>query len=172
LAIILAFRTWRHYLVYARYTIVIKTDYNNLKYFITKRKLNSRQIRWAEELAIFDFILEYRPGHSNPADRPLRRPDFAADIDEDTSLPTLYNKLQNAEQRALWVAAIGCHTIPAIPQFKAQERGGRHSSISEILRNSEEEVHFGNGAVPETPLLEPVTGTAGCKQYILRILAI
>jgi hypothetical protein len=72
-----------------------------LKYFMTKRKLNSRQMRWAEELAVFDFVLEYRPGHSNPADGPSRRPDFVAGIDKDTLLPTLYNKLQNAEQRAL-----------------------------------------------------------------------
>jgi hypothetical protein len=42
LAIILVFCTWRYYLAYTRYTIIIKTDYNNLKYFITKRKLNSR----------------------------------------------------------------------------------------------------------------------------------
>ena len=171
LAIVLAFRTWRHYLAYARHTIVVKTDHNNLKYFMTKRKLNSRQMRWAEELAAFDFVLEYRPGRSNPADGPSRRPDFAAGVDEDTSLPTLHNKLQNAEQRTLWVAAIGRHTIPATPQYKAQERGGRHSSISEMLRNSEEEVHFGDGAAPETPLLEPVAGTAGCKQYVPRILA-
>jgi hypothetical protein len=70
------------------------------------------------------------------------------------------------------VTAIGYYTIPVILQFKAQERGGRHSSISKILRNSEEEIHFGNGVAPEILLFEPVTGIAGCKQYILRILAI
>ena len=47
LAIILAFRNQRYYLAYTKYTIIIKTDYNNLKYFLTKRNLNSRQIRWA-----------------------------------------------------------------------------------------------------------------------------
>jgi hypothetical protein len=50
-------------------------------------------MKWVEELAVFDFILEYRPGYSNPANRLLRRPDFIADIDKDTLLPILYNKL-------------------------------------------------------------------------------
>ena len=45
IAIVMAFRTWRHYLSYTRRLVVVKTDYNNLKYFITKNKLNNRQIR-------------------------------------------------------------------------------------------------------------------------------
>jgi hypothetical protein len=172
LAIVLAFRIWRHYLAYARRVIVVKTDHNNLKYFMTKRKLNSRQARWAEELAAFDFALEYRTGSSNPADGPSRRPDLAERALEDSSLPTLHNKLKNAEQKALWVAAIRRHADPATPENKAQERGSRHSSISETLRNSEEkEDHLGDGAEGAEPLLEPVAGIAGCKQYVPRVVA-
>ena len=172
LAIVLAFRTWRHYLAYSQHPVVVKTDHNNLKYFMTKRKLNSRQMRWAEELAAFDFVLEYRTGSSNPADSPSRRPDFERKVVEDTWLPTLHNKLKYTEQRALWVSAISRRPVPAKPQFKAQERGGRHSSISETLRNSDEkEDHLGDGITPESLLFEPVTGIAGCKQYVPRVVA-
>ena len=175
LAIVMAFRTWRHYLAYTRRTIVVKSDHNNLKYFMTKRKLNNRQARWAEELAAFDFCLEYRAGSRNPADGPSRRPDLAIGAGvEDTSLPTLHMKLQaSEEQKALWVAVIGRHAVPAMPQRKAQERGGRHSPISEMLRSKAEEAdHLGDGVAPESPLLEPVAGIAGCKQYVPRVLAV
>ena len=61
------------------------------------------------------------------------------------------------------MAVIGRHTIPIIPQYKAQEKGGRHSLISEILRNSEEEVYFSNGIALETLLLKPITSIASYK---------
>jgi hypothetical protein len=117
LAIIIAFRTWRYYLAYTRRTIVVKSDHNNLKYFMIKRKLNNRQARWAEELAAFDFRLEYRAGSRNPADGPLRRPDLERGGDvEETSLLTLYMKLQASEElKSLWVAAISRHAVPATP---------------------------------------------------------
>ena len=71
-------------------------------------------MKQVEELAIFDFILEYRPEYSNSINRLLRKPDFIAGIDKDTLLPILYNKLQNTEQRALQVVVIGYYTIPII----------------------------------------------------------
>ena len=58
-------------------------------------------MRQIEELAVFDFILEYRPEYSNSTNRLLRKPDFIVDIDKDTLLFIFYNKLQNIEQRAL-----------------------------------------------------------------------
>ena len=58
-------------------------------------------MRQVEELAVFDFILEYRPEYNNPTNRLLRKLDFIIDIDKDTLLPILYNKLQNIEQRVL-----------------------------------------------------------------------
>ncbi len=121
-------------------------------------------MRWAEELTAFNFILEYQTGRSNPANNLSRRLDFKKNVVKETLLPTLYNKLKCAEQRALWVAAISCWPIPAKLQFKAQERGGRHSSISKILRDSEEkEDHLSNRVAPESLLLEPITSIASCK---------
>ena len=70
---------------------MVLLDYNNLKYFMTKKKLTSRQARWAEGLAEFDFRIEYRAGSKNLADGPSRRPDYSEpeEFVDDGMLPTL-----------------------------------------------------------------------------------
>jgi hypothetical protein len=40
----------------------IWTDHKNLEWFIVKRQLSERQIRWYETLTQFQFTLTYRPG--------------------------------------------------------------------------------------------------------------
>ena len=40
----------------------IWTDHRNLEYFMVKRQLSERQIRWYESLSKFQFSLVYRPG--------------------------------------------------------------------------------------------------------------
>jgi RNase H-like domain found in reverse transcriptase/Reverse transcriptase (RNA-dependent DNA polymerase) len=40
----------------------IITDHKNLEYFLTKRKLNERQVRWAFELSRYNFQIVHRPG--------------------------------------------------------------------------------------------------------------
>lgn len=41
----------------------IWTDHKNLEYFMVKRQLSERQIRWYETLTKFQFSLVYRPGN-------------------------------------------------------------------------------------------------------------
>src|SRR5436190_5681491 len=41
-------------------------------------KINGRQARWLVYLTPYDFIIKHRPGILNPADGPLRRPDYKA----------------------------------------------------------------------------------------------
>jgi predicted aspartyl protease len=40
----------------------IWSDHKNLEYFQKKRQLSERQVRWAEKLSRYNFVLRYRPG--------------------------------------------------------------------------------------------------------------
>ena len=96
LAIDAAFKHWRHYLEGAQHTVLVRTDHDSLKHFMTKKELNRRQARWAERLASFDFEIEYRQGKTNPADGLSRRPDYESTTDHaELLLPTLRQKLGN-----------------------------------------------------------------------------
>jgi len=80
LAIVLALGHWRHYREGAKHTVTIFTDHKNLEVFMSTEILNRRQARWAELLSGYDFVLVHTPGSTNPADGPLRRPDYDTDI--------------------------------------------------------------------------------------------
>lgn len=95
-AIVFSFQKWRHYLEGSKHEIRVQTDHNNLQYFFKAKNLNAKQARWAQYLAAYDFVIEYKPGSQNPADAPSRRPDFL-EGEEETDiglLPTLQQKLQ------------------------------------------------------------------------------
>jgi len=62
LGIIQVLETWRHYLEGAKHEIDIWTDYQNLKYFMTIKKLNHQQAHWALFLSRFNFHLTYKVG--------------------------------------------------------------------------------------------------------------
>ncbi len=51
-------------------------NYLNYRYLITKTKLNSKEIRWIEELTTFDFIIIYREKAKNPINSLFRRSNF------------------------------------------------------------------------------------------------
>ena len=59
LAIVGAFKQWRHYLEGAAHPIQVLTDHANLKGFTDVKQLNGRQARWATFLAPFDFTIEH-----------------------------------------------------------------------------------------------------------------
>ena len=62
LAIILALKDWRRYVKGSRQQAKILTDHKNLVRFMTKKRLNERQVRWKQFLSQFDLKIEYRPG--------------------------------------------------------------------------------------------------------------
>ena len=94
LAIVQAFKTWRHYLEGSAFTIEVWSDHNNLRGFMKQTALSQRQARWALLLAAYDFEIFHRPGKTNPADGPSRRPDYEGTSALNTKLlPTLQNKL-------------------------------------------------------------------------------
>ena len=44
---------------------VVKTDYKNLTSFLTTKKLNKKQVRWAEMLTEYYFKIEHVKGSDN-----------------------------------------------------------------------------------------------------------
>ena len=73
LAIVKAFKTWRHYLEGCKHEVFVLTDYNNLCCFIDTKSLSSRQVRWAQELFRYHFQIDYCQGKANVAADALSR---------------------------------------------------------------------------------------------------
>ncbi|OQV11133.1 hypothetical protein CLAIMM_15021 [Cladophialophora immunda] len=75
LAIVEAFVVWRHYLESPTTSTIVLTDHEALKSFMETKVLNRRQMRWAEVLAAYDFVIQWRRGKDNLADGLSRRLD-------------------------------------------------------------------------------------------------
>ena len=89
LAIVDAFEEWRAYLEGSRHPIMVYLDHNNLSYFTTTKKLNRRQIRWAELLASYNFQIHYRKRSENgQADALSQRSDLTTEETQERSLFT------------------------------------------------------------------------------------
>jgi RNase H-like domain found in reverse transcriptase len=73
LAIIQALIEWRVELTGITSTFDILTDHRALKYFMTTKRLNSRQANWAEQLLQYRFTIRYRPGKQNTVADALSR---------------------------------------------------------------------------------------------------
>jgi len=61
-AILEAFTEWKCYLAGVDKPITVYTDHQILQHFLTTKKWNPTQVRWAQELANFNFKIVYRPG--------------------------------------------------------------------------------------------------------------
>jgi hypothetical protein len=73
LGIISAFEAWETQLIGLPHPIQVFTDHQNLTSFMTTKKLNRRQVRWAEFMANFDFKIFHRAGTLNGAADALSR---------------------------------------------------------------------------------------------------
>ena len=73
LAIVKAFKTWRHYLKSCKHKVLVLTDHNNLSCFIDTKSLSSRQVRWAQELSQYHFQSNYYQGKANTVADALSR---------------------------------------------------------------------------------------------------
>ena len=67
LAIVEAFKTWRHYLEGSQHEVLVLTDHNNLHRLMDIKSLSSRQVRWAQELSRYHFQINYCQGKTNKA---------------------------------------------------------------------------------------------------------
>ena len=84
LAIVEAFKTWRHYLEGCKHEVLVLTDHNNLRRFMDTKSLSSRQVRWAQELSRYHFRIDYRQGKANGAADALSRYPQRSPEEEDT----------------------------------------------------------------------------------------
>ena len=77
LAIVEVIKDWCQYLLGARQTFEVWSDYANLTYFKAPHKLNYRQACQRTELADYDFVLTHKPGKTlAKADTLSRTPQF------------------------------------------------------------------------------------------------
>ena len=77
LAILEAYKEWKHYVVGSEQPITVYTDHQNLQNFLTTKVWNQRQVRWAQQLAYYNFIIKYRPGaRGGKPDALSRRPEY------------------------------------------------------------------------------------------------
>ncbi len=74
LAVVYAFRQFRHWLIGSPHTTTVFTDHANLQFLKTRAPSNRRQIRWLQSLADFDFNVQYIKGSANSAADFLSRP--------------------------------------------------------------------------------------------------
>ena len=63
MAVVCVFEEWRAYLVGR--PVTVRSDYQNLRYFTTKRLLNQRQARWSEFLSQFNYTIQFVPGKAH-----------------------------------------------------------------------------------------------------------
>ena len=60
---------------------LVKTDHNNLKYFLTQKNLSPEQQKWVSKIQVFDFDIFYKKGKENRvADNLSRRHDSDASL--------------------------------------------------------------------------------------------
>ena len=133
LAIVEAFREWRHYLETPAIPTLVLTDHQNLRSFMTTKELNRRQARWAEALSPFSFFIEYRKGKDNPADGLSRRPDYMNQTEEVGN--PLWDLLRTRVPRAPERQAISTSQAVSSVQVRVVTRGmarkPRHPAESE-----------------------------------------
>ncbi|KAK3039637.1 hypothetical protein RJ639_027228 [Escallonia herrerae] len=71
LAVVHYLRVWRHYLLGSSF--VVRTNNTAVSHFLSQSKLTSKQVRWQELLAEFNFMLKYRAGSTNSVADALSR---------------------------------------------------------------------------------------------------
>ena len=134
LAIVEAFKTWRHYLEGYKHEVLVLTDHNNLHRFMDTKSLSSKQVRWAQELSRYHFRIDYYQGKENRADDALSQYPQRSAEEEETLwaenvkiLHHLQSSLTNASLSSLStlvkllllyrVLICGSHVLPQLRQF-------------------------------------------------------
>lgn len=157
----MTFKHWRHYLKRSFHPIKVLTNYNNLKYFMGQPMLNSRQARWAMKLSPYDFLISHRPGKTNPADAPSRRPDYKG---ENESINRLLSTLQ---QKLARIKSLSNFILAAIKAAYKDSVGYTHRKYG---FNSEYLVALNSLSMDKSPLATGPREEVSVKKAILENL--
>ena len=77
LSIMHALSKFQQYLVGSK--LVVKTNHNNLRHFLTQKQLNDRKQKWVSKFQAHDFYIEYNKGNMNVVAYALsRKPTFSS----------------------------------------------------------------------------------------------
>ena len=131
LAIVEAFKTWRHYLEGCKHEVLVLTDHNNLRRFMDTKSLSSKQVRWAQKLSRYHFRIDYCQGKANGAADALSRYPQRSAEEEDTlraenvkilhrlqsSLAKVSGLLANHLSPLYQVLICGTYVLPQLNQF-------------------------------------------------------
>ena len=84
LAIIRCLEEWRPELEGTGLSVKVFTNYKGLEYFMSTKKLTPRQVRWAEFLSKFNFVISYQSSKkNNKANTLTRKPNKQPTNNED-----------------------------------------------------------------------------------------
>ena len=94
LAVIRAFKAWRHFLLGSPHPVQVITDHQNLTYFRTAQRLNARQARWHVFLGEFNYQITHHPGKGLiQADALSRRTGHNVGEDDNKDIVVLPDKI-------------------------------------------------------------------------------
>ena len=122
LAIVEAFKTWRHYLEGCKHEVLVLTDHNNLRRFMDTKSLSSRQVRWAQELSCYHFQIDYRQGKANATTDALSRfPQQSQDEEDELRAENgrIFHCLQNSLTNAS-LAGLSLLFLSSLPSYLHQ----------------------------------------------------
>ena len=159
LAIVKSLEHWRHYLEGCHFEIL--TDHNNLKWFMETKVLNHRQVRSYLALTRYNFVINHRPGATNPADGPSRRPDYMAEAQKPTQK---YNKAFVQPMRDLLQKGSqeGAALINAV-MTRSGQKSEQHQQTREALKEfqrAEENHPKDSEPVEERDMTDEETGSS------------
>ena len=164
MAIIEAFKEWKHYLMGTKHKIKVYTDHKNLTTFTTTKELNKRQIRWYEFLSEFDFEIIYRKGSENGrADALSRREDLKPTEPAPTTVMLKTNEKGHLEMGtrhldATWVVKPDDTWLQRIRQAYKDDALIKNIDKCEELRKFRQDyVYRGQQYVPEKLRRELIT---------------